>query len=77
MTIRRGVCQFDINPENEMDIILYITKPVFDEVISGNTSIEAALANGDASLTGDLSDLEQFLDYFETPGAEPISLTLH
>ncbi len=77
LTIRRGVCQFDTDPENEMDIVLYITKPVFDEVLSGNTTIEAAVLNGDMTLTGELSDLNRFLDYFETPGGDSVSLTLH
>ena len=77
LTIRRGVCQFDIAPEIDMDMVLYMTKPVFDEVISGKTTIEAAVVNGAMRLTGDLSDLKQFLDYFETPGADPVSLTLH
>ena len=58
-------------------MILYMTKPVFNEVLAGKTTIEAAVVNGAMKLTGDLSDLKQFLDYFETPGADPVSLTLH
>ena len=77
LTIRRGVCQFDIAPKNDMDMILYITKPVFNEVLAGKTTIEAALVNGAMKLTGDLSDLKQFLNYFENPGTDPVSLTLH
>ena len=60
-----------------MDMVLYMTKPVFNEVLSGNTTIEAAVVNGDMKLSGELSDLNRFLDYFETPGADPVSLTLH
>ncbi len=75
LTIRRGVCQLDTDPENEMDMVLYMTKPVFNEVLSGNTTIEAAVLNGGMTLTGELSELNRFLDYFETPGANPLSFT--
>ena len=77
LTIRRGVCQFDANPGNSMDMILTMTKPVFNQVVSGSTTIEEAVAQGVIKLTGNLDDLKQFLAYFETPGADPISLTLH
>jgi len=77
LTIRRGVCQFDANPGNSMDMILTMTKPVFNQVVSGSTTIEEAVARGVIKLTGNLDDLKQFLAYFETPGADPISLTLH
>ena len=77
LTIRRGICQFDVNPGNSMDMVLTMTKPVFNQVVSGGTTIEEAVAEGDIKLTGNLHDLKQFLAYFETPGADPISLTLH
>ena len=77
LTIRRGVCQFDVNPETGMDMVLTMTKPVFDEVQSGAVTIEEAVVKGDILLTGNMDDLERFLGYFETPGADPISLTLH
>ena len=77
LTIRRGVCQFDANPGNDVDLVLTMTKPVFNEVVSGSATIEEAVAEGDIKLTGNLDDLKQFLDYFETPGADPIALTLH
>ena len=63
--------------DDGLSMVLYMTKPVFNEVLSGNTTIEAAAVNGDMKLTGEPSDLNQFLDYFETPGADPVSLTLH
>ena len=34
-------------------------------------------AKVDIRLTGNMDDLKRFLAYFETPGADPISLTLH
>ena len=77
LTIRRGVCQFDVNPETGMDMVLTMTKPVFDEVQSGAATIEGAVVKGDIRLTGNMDDLKRFLGYFETPGADPISLTLH
>ena len=77
LTIRRGVCQFDANPETRMDMVLTMTKPVFDEVQSGAVTIEEAVVKGDIRLTGNMDDLKRFLGYFETPGADPISLTLH
>lgn len=77
LTIRRGVCQFDANPETRMDMVLTMTKPVFDKVQSGAVTIEEAVVKGDIRLTGNMDDLKQFLAYFETPGADPISLTLH
>ena len=77
LTIRRGICQFDVNPENNMDMVLTMTKSVFNEILSGGTTIEAAVVNGDIKLTGNMTELQQFLDYFETPGADPVSLTLH
>ena len=77
LTIRRGICQFDVNPGNSMDMVLTMTKPVFNQVVSGSATIEEAVAQGDIKLTGNLDDLKQFLAYFETPGADPISLTLH
>ena len=77
LTIRRGVCQFDVNPEGNMDITLSLTKPAFNEVLSGKTTIEAAALRGDMRLTGEMSELKRFLGYFESPGASPISLTLH
>ena len=77
LTIRRGVCQFDANPGNDVDLVLTMTKPVFNEVVSGSATIEDAVVKGDIKLTGNLDDLKQFLDYFETPGADPIALTLH
>ena len=58
-------------------MVLSMTKPVFNEVVSGRTTIEEAVAQGDIKLTGNLAELEQFLDYFEAPGAAPVSLTLH
>ena len=76
LTIRRGVCQFDASPGKDMDMVLSMTKPVFNEVVSGSTTIEEAVAEGDIKLTGNLDDLKRFLDYFETPGADPIALTL-
>ncbi len=77
LTIRRGVCQFDVNPETGMDMVLTMTKPVFDKVQSGAVTIEEAVVKGDIRLTGNMDDLKRFLGYFETPGADPISLTLH
>lgn len=77
LTIRRGVCQFDVNPENNMDMVLSMTKPVFDEVVSGTTTIEEAVVKGKIGLTGNMAELRQFLGYFEAPGADPVSLTLH
>ena len=77
LTIRRGICQFDVNPENSMDMVLSMTKPVFNDVLSGKTTIESAIINGNIKLTGDISELNRFLDYFEAPGASPVSLTLH
>ncbi len=76
LTIRRGVCQFDVNPKHGMDMILSMTKPVFTRVLSGATTIEEAVVKGDIRLTGGLDNLKQFLGYFETPGADPIALTL-
>ena len=76
LTIRRGVCQFEVSPENNMDMVLTMTQPVFTEVFSGNTAIDAAVAAGDIKLTGDMTGLKQFMDYFEAPGSDPISLTL-
>ena len=60
-----------------MDMVLTMTKPVFDEVQSGAVTIEEAVVEGDIRLTGNMDDLKRFLGYFETPGADPISLTLH
>ena len=77
LTIRRGVCQFDANPGKDMDMVLSMTKPVFNEVVSGSTTIEEAVAEGRIRLTGNPDELKRFLGYFETPGADPISLTLH
>ena len=77
LTIRRGICQFDVNPESSMDMVLTMTKPVFNQVVSGSTTIEQAVAEGRIKLTGNPDDLKQFLAYFEAPGADPISLTLH
>ena len=77
LTIRRGVCQFDVNPGNSMDMVLTLTKPVFNAVLSGATTIEEAVVKGDIQLAGNMDDLKQFLAYFETPGADRISLTLH
>lgn len=76
LTIRRGICQFEINPENAMDMRLSMTKPVFVEVQSGNTTIEAAVVNGAIEFNGDMDELKQFLDYFEPVGADRFSLTL-
>ena len=77
LTIRRGVCQFDANPGKDMDMVLSMTKPVFNEVVSGSTTIEEAVVEGRIKLTGNPDELKRFLGYFETPGADRISLTLH
>ena len=77
LTIRRGICQFDVNPESSMDMVLTMTKPVFNQVVSSSTTIEQAVAEGRIKLTGNPDDLKRFLAYFEMPGADPISLTLH
>ena len=52
LTIRRGVCQFDVNPDKDMDMVLSMTKPVFNEVVSGSATIEEAVAEGRMKLTG-------------------------
>ncbi len=77
LTIRRGICQFDVNPDKDMDMVLSMTKSVFNQVVSGSATIEEAVAGGAMKLTGNPDDLKRFLGFFETPGADRISLTLH
>ena len=56
---------------------LELTKPVYDQVLLGNASFEQAVSAGDAQLKGELSQLQRFLNYFETAGGSAIALTVH
>nr|XP_061812131.1 linear primary-alkylsulfatase-like [Nerophis lumbriciformis] len=76
LSIRRGVCQFDETLLDENDMVLTLTKPVYDRIVLGSINFEQALKAGEATLEGELPQLKQFLDYFETPGSTPIALTL-
>jgi alkyl sulfatase BDS1-like metallo-beta-lactamase superfamily hydrolase len=77
LTIRRGVCQFDERVLDDNDVVLTLTKPVFDQVLLGNSSIEQAASDGDVQIVGELSQLRRFLNYFEPAGGSAISLTIH
>jgi len=77
LTIRRGICEFAGRIPQNPDLVLSLNKPVFDQVALGKISIGQAVEQGDIKLRGDKTDLDRFLHYFETPGSNPISLTLH
>ncbi|MDH3513098.1 MAG: MBL fold metallo-hydrolase, partial [Gammaproteobacteria bacterium] len=77
LTIRRGVCQFDERVLDDNDVVLTLTKPVFDQVLLGNSSFEQAASAGDVQIVGELSQLQRFLNYFEPAGGSAISLTVH
>jgi alkyl sulfatase BDS1-like metallo-beta-lactamase superfamily hydrolase len=76
LTIRRGVCQFDDYLVDDNDIVLTLTKAVYDRILLGTTSFEEAVTSGDATLRGELPQLQLFLSHFEPAGSSPISLTL-
>jgi alkyl sulfatase BDS1-like metallo-beta-lactamase superfamily hydrolase len=77
LTIRRGVCQFDERVMDDNDVVLTLTKPVFDQVLLGNSSFEQAASAGHVQIVGELSQLQRFLNYFEPAGGSAISLTVH
>jgi alkyl sulfatase BDS1-like metallo-beta-lactamase superfamily hydrolase len=77
LSIRRGICQFDKTLPENPDLLLSLNKVVFDQIQLGNTDFLTAIKQGDIKLRGKLSQLQSFLDFFESVGASPISLTLH
>lgn len=77
LSIRRGVCQFDEGLPENPDLLLSLSKPVFDQIQLGKTDFLKAIEQGDIKLRGDKVKLQDFLNYFETAGESPISLTIH
>ena len=76
LTIRRGVCQFDEGLSGANDVVVTMTKPVYDRMLLGTTSFEKAIADGEAELEGELSRLREFLALFEPAGSGAVALTL-
>ena len=76
LTIRRGVCQFDDDLVADNDIVLTLTKPVYNRILLGATSFEEAVTTGEATLRGELAQLRQFQNHFERAGSSPVLLTL-
>ncbi|MDF1819512.1 MAG: alkyl sulfatase dimerization domain-containing protein [Immundisolibacteraceae bacterium] len=77
LTIRRGICEFADRLPDNTGLVLSLNKPVFDQIMLGKASFTQAIDRGDIALRGNRAQLERFLGFFETPGSDPISLTLH
>jgi linear primary-alkylsulfatase len=77
LTIRQGICQFSEGQPRETDLLLSLSKPVFDQIQLGKTNFLNAIEQGEIKLRGRKARLQRFLNYFETVGESPISLTLH
>lgn len=77
LTIRRGVCEFAAELPEQPDLLLTLTKPAYDRIVLGTVTLQDAIGGGEIRLRGDRRKLTRFIDYFEPPGASPVSLTLH
>ena len=61
-----------------MDMVLTMTKTCIQRRwFPAVPPLNRPWPRADIKLTGNPDDLKQFLAYFEAPGADPISLTLH
>ncbi|MEZ5500698.1 MAG: alkyl sulfatase dimerization domain-containing protein [Steroidobacteraceae bacterium] len=76
LTIRRGVCQFDVGL-TDPDIVITLTKAAYNRFLLGTTGLLDAVRGGDAGLHGEPADLQKFLNHFEPAGNSRISLTVH
>lgn len=76
LTVRRGVCQFDEGLLEENNLVLTLTKPVYDQIVLGTLSFEDALQEEGVSLAGERAELKQFLGFFEPAGSSAIDLTV-
>lgn len=76
LTVRRGICQFDKGLLDSNNLVLTLTKPVYDQIVLGTLSFEDALKVEGVSLAGQPAELETFLAYFEPSGSSAIALTV-
>ena len=77
LTIRRGVSEFSPFLPTETDLLLKLSKAQFDKVTLRQSTFVGLIGDGEIKFKGEHETLVEFLSYFETAGAAPISLTLH
>ena len=75
LEIRRGIVESHIGVPDDADLVLALTADDVINVLTGQTTFEAAVREGIIELkTGDVDDLERFMGYFETPDPSAIRL---
>ncbi len=75
LEIRRGIVESHIGVPDDADLVLVLTKDDVTNVMTGQTTFEAAVREGSIELrTGDVDDLGRFMGYFETPNPSAIRL---
>jgi alkyl sulfatase BDS1-like metallo-beta-lactamase superfamily hydrolase len=77
LTIRRGVCQFDSGPLDQVDLQVRLTRAQFDTILLEKTSLVELVSRGEITLSGQPEELRRFLGYFEPAGGSAIALTVH
>ena len=76
LEIRKGVCVFHDELPANTNATISISKPVFDDILLGETTVEEAAKKGDIRIDGDADSVTEFFSYFDPPGSGDINLVV-